>query len=121
LSPGVLLVRCFFNGEAAERLDRPRIHRALFLAVAVISKAAVVELCLNNPEASISDYLKPMIGKLMYQAYAGPNLLGRLGDSAADAAELIIALPRRIDRVLGELERGNLRIWTRVEGASIRS
>lgn len=68
-----------------------------------------------DPEASISDYLKPMIGKLMYQAYAGPNLLGRLGDSAADAAELIIALPRRIDRVLGEIERGNLRIWTRVE------
>src|SRR5262249_60905936 len=57
----------------------------------------------------------PMIGKLMYQAYAGPNLLGRLGDSAADAAELIIALPRRIDRVLGEVERGNLRVWTRIE------
>jgi len=51
----------------------------------------------------------------MYQAYAGPNLLGRLGDSAAEAAELIIELPRRTDRVLGEIERGNLRIWTRVE------
>ena len=62
-----------------------------------------------------SDYLRPMVGKLMYQAYAGPNLLGRLGDSAAEAAELIIELPRRTDRVLGEIERGNLRIWTRVE------
>ena len=41
--------------------------------------------------------------------------VGRLGESAADAAELITALPRRIDRVLGEIERGNLRIWTRVE------
>ena len=30
-------------------------------------------------------------------------------------AELIIALPRRIDRVLGEIEQGNLRVWTRVE------
>jgi ubiquinone biosynthesis protein len=68
-----------------------------------------------DPESSFTDYLKPMIGKLMYQAYAGPNLLGRLGDSAADAAELIIALPRRIDRVLGEVERGNLRVWTRIE------
>ena len=68
-----------------------------------------------DPESSFSDYLKPMIGKLMYQAYAGPNLLGRLGDSAADATELIVELPRRIDRVLGEVERGNLRIWTRIE------
>jgi hypothetical protein len=56
-----------------------------------------------------------MIGKLMYQAYAGPNLLGRLGESAAEAAELIIALPRRVDRILGEVERGNLRVWTRIE------
>src|SRR5262249_39977929 len=42
-------------------------------------------------------------------------LVGRLRDSAIDAAELSIELPRRIDRVLGEIERGNLRIWTRVE------
>jgi hypothetical protein len=63
-----------------------------------------------DPESSFSDYLKPMTGKLIYQAYAGPNLLGRLGDSAAEVAELIIALPRRIDRVLGEVERGNLRV-----------
>ena len=56
-----------------------------------------------------------MVRKLIYHAFAGPDLLGRLGDSAADAAELIIALPRRIDRVLGEIEQGNLRVWTRVE------
>ena len=68
-----------------------------------------------DPDSSFSDYLRPMIGKLVYQAYAGPNLLGRLGDSVADAAELIVELPRRIDHVLGEVERGNLRIWTRVE------
>jgi ubiquinone biosynthesis protein len=68
-----------------------------------------------DPDSSFSDYLRPMIGKLVYQAYAGPSLLGRLGDSVADAAELIIELPRRIDHVLGEVERGNLRIWTRVE------
>lgn len=43
-------------------------------------------------------------------------LLLQLGrDSVADAAELSIALPRRIDRVLGEIEQGNLRVWTRVE------
>jgi len=68
-----------------------------------------------EPDSSFADYLRPMIGKLIYQAYAGPNSLRRLRDSVADAAELTIQLPRRIDHVLGEVERGNLRIWTRVE------
>jgi ubiquinone biosynthesis protein len=68
-----------------------------------------------DPDSSFTDYLQPMVRKLVYQALAGPDLLGRLRDSAADAAELSIALPRRIDRVLGEIEQGNLRVWTRVE------
>ncbi|HEX8800144.1 MAG TPA: AarF/UbiB family protein [Terriglobales bacterium] len=68
-----------------------------------------------DPDSSFSDYLRPLAGKLVYQAYAGPHLLERLGDSSAEAAELIVELPRRIDRILGEVERGNLRIWTRVE------
>jgi predicted unusual protein kinase regulating ubiquinone biosynthesis (AarF/ABC1/UbiB family) len=68
-----------------------------------------------DPDSSFTDYLQPMIGKLVYQAAAGPQLLGRLRDSAVDAAQLSIELPRRIDRVLGEIERGNLRVWTRIE------
>jgi len=68
-----------------------------------------------DPDSKFSDYLHPMIGKLFYQAFAGPHLLGRLRDSALEAAELSIELPRRIDRVLGEIERGNLRVWTRLE------
>lgn len=68
-----------------------------------------------DPESSFSDYLQPMIGKMVYQASAGPQLAGRVRDSAIDAAELTIELPQRINRVLGEIERGNLRVWTRVE------
>jgi hypothetical protein len=56
-----------------------------------------------------------MLGKLFYQAFAGSQLLGRLRDSALETAELSIELPRRVDRVLGEIERGNLRVWTRIE------
>ena len=48
-----------------------------------------------NPDSSFADYLQPLVRKLIYQAFAGPDLLGRLRDSAADAAELSIALPRR--------------------------
>lgn len=68
-----------------------------------------------DPESSFTDYLQPMSRKLAYQATVGPQVLGRLRDSVVDAAELAIELPRRIDRVLGEIERGNLRVWTRVE------
>src|SRR5947209_2580884 len=69
-----------------------------------------------DPQASLSDYLQPMAGKLLYHGIAGgDHAAERLRDSALDAAQLSIELPRRIDRVLGEVERGNLRVWTRVE------
>ena len=69
-----------------------------------------------DPQASLSDYLQPMAGKLLYHGIAGgDHAVDRLRDSALDAAQLSIELPRRIDRVLGEIERGNLRVWTRVE------
>jgi ubiquinone biosynthesis protein len=73
-----------------------------------------------DPESSLSDYLQPMAGKLIYHGIAGgDDAVGRLRDSALDAAELSIELPRRIDRVLGEIERGNLRVWARVEDADM--
>jgi len=68
-----------------------------------------------DPESSFVDYLRPMVGKLIYQEFAGRESLARLRDAALDAAELGIELPRRVDRLLGEIERGNLRVWTRVE------
>ena len=70
-----------------------------------------------DPDSRFADYLRPMVGMLSYQAYAGPRLLGRLRDAAIEATELGIELPRRIDRVLGQVERGNLRVWTRIEDA----
>src|SRR5262249_22343920 len=68
-----------------------------------------------DPESSFADYLRPMAGKMIFEGFAGQNGLGLLRDSALDAVELGLELPRRIDRVLGEIERGNLRVWTRVE------
>jgi ubiquinone biosynthesis protein len=108
-----------FGDAISELLQLVRRH-GLRLPGALVQFFKALGMCEGilqaiDPDSSFSDYLRPMIGKLMYRAYAGPHLLGRLGDSAADAAELITELPRRIDRVLGEIERGNLRIWTRVE------
>jgi ubiquinone biosynthesis protein len=70
-----------------------------------------------DPDLSLQNYLKPLAGKLLYQSVVGDHFGDRLRGSAIDAAELAIDLPKRIDRVLGEIERGNLRIWTRLEDA----
>ena len=68
-----------------------------------------------DPDSSFSDYLQPMAGKLVYEGLVGHQWLGRVRDSAIDAAELSIELPHRIDRLLGEIERGNFRVSMRVE------
>ncbi len=106
-------------GELLHVLRRHELRLPANLA-ALIKALVMCEGILQSldPAASLSDYLQPMAGKLVYQGIAGgDNAVDRLRDSALDAAQLSIELPRRIDRVLGEIERGNLRVWTRVEDA----
>ena len=62
-----------------------------------------------DPQASFSDYLRPMIEKMILQE--ARQELSRVGDSALDAIELGLELPGRLDRVLAQLERGNLQVW----------
>ncbi len=106
-------------GELLHVLRRHQLRLPANLA-AFIKALAMCEGILQtlDPGSSLSDYLQPMAGKLVYQGIAGgDNAAERLRDSALDMAQLSIELPRRIDRVLGEIERGNLRVWTRVEDA----
>jgi ubiquinone biosynthesis protein len=72
-----------------------------------------------DPDSSFADYLQPMVGKVVYQQFVGAESVERLRDSAIDAAKLGLELPGRLDRVLGEIERGNLRVWTRVEDVEL--
>jgi predicted unusual protein kinase regulating ubiquinone biosynthesis (AarF/ABC1/UbiB family) len=115
----VSLEKLRFGEAIGEVLQLVRRHELLLPGTLVdfFKALAMCEGVVQNidPDSSFADYLQPMVRKLIYQVFAGPDLLGRLRDSAADAAELSIALPRRIDRVLGEIEQGNLRVWTRVE------
>jgi ubiquinone biosynthesis protein len=104
-------------GELLHVLRRHQLRLPANLA-ALIKALVMCEGILQtlDPGSSLSDYLQPMAGKLVYHGIAGGDHAGeRLRDSALDAAQLSIELPRRIDRVLGEIERGNLRVWTRVE------
>lgn len=68
-----------------------------------------------DAQTSLSDQLEPLADKLVFGAQSGEEWVERVRDSARDAAELSIELPRRLDRVMGEVERGNLRVWARVE------
>lgn len=108
-------------GELLHVLRRHQLHLPANLA-ALIKALVMCEGILQalDPESSLTDYLQPMAGKLFYHGIAGgDHAAERLRDSALDAAQLSIELPRRIDRVLGEIERGNLRVWTRVEDADV--
>ncbi len=68
-----------------------------------------------SPELNMSAFISTLSEKILYQRIAGQDLPGNIRNAALDAAELSIDLPRRADRVLSEVERGNLRVWTRVE------
>lgn len=72
-----------------------------------------------DPDASLNDYLEPLVNKLVSGRLNGEEWIERVRDSAFDAAELSIELPRRLDRVMGEVERGNVRVWTRIEDAEL--
>ena len=69
-----------------------------------------------DPDARLDDHLEPLANKLAFGRLGGDEWAERMRDSAVDAAELSIELPRRLDRVLGEVERGNIRVWTRIDG-----
>lgn len=68
-----------------------------------------------DPDSSLSDHLEPMVNKLAYGRLNAEEWMERARESAFDAAELSVELPRRLDRVMGEVERGNVRVWTRIE------
>jgi hypothetical protein len=62
-----------------------------------------------DPQASFSDYLRPMIEKMILQE--AKQELSRVRDATLDAIELGLELPERLDRVLAQLELGNLQVW----------
>jgi ubiquinone biosynthesis protein len=71
-----------------------------------------------DPDSSFADYLHPLTRRLVYEAVVGPQLAECVRESVTDAAQLAIQLPHRLDRVLGEIERGNFHVWARVEDAA---
>jgi ubiquinone biosynthesis protein len=103
-------------GELLELVRRNRMrlpgnYALLFKALIMVEGLLQV----LDPNTNLGSLLEPLTDKLVYGQMSGDQWLNRARDSALDAAQLSIELPRRVDRVLGQIERGNVRVWTRVE------
>jgi ubiquinone biosynthesis protein len=103
-------------GELLDLMRRERMrlpgNYAQFFKALIMTEALIEQL---DPTTNLSSLLEPLTDKLLYRQLAGDRWFDRARDSAMEAAELSIDLPRRVDRVLGQVERGNVRVWTRVE------
>lgn len=92
-------------------LRSPASLALLFKAVA-LADAIVIAI---TPDRALTHYLEPIAKKVATSRLSLDDWAERARISAMDAAELSIDLPRHADRVLSDLERGNLRVWARVE------
>lgn len=103
-------------GELLELIRRHRMrlpgNYALLFKALIMTEGLLQAL---DPDTNLGNLLEPLTDKLVYGEMAGDKWLDRARDAAVDAAQLSMDLPRRVDRVLGQVERGNVRVWTRVE------
>lgn len=67
-----------------------------------------------DPDFSTVDVLKPYVLKLAWANYSPRQMRKRLLPTFADLSRLAVSLPRRAERLLTQLERGNISINMRV-------
>ncbi len=113
------LERVQFGAALVEMLDIIREHRlrmpapvSLFFKAAAMSEGLILVIA---PEKALGDFLEPVASNVAVAKFDPHDLGERAKLAAMEAAELSMELPRRADRVLADVERGNLRVWTRVE------
>lgn len=85
---------------------------ALFFKAMVMSEGLIAAI---DPGKTIQDFIQPIADKVGRARMSSDAWADRLRLAGLDAAELSIELPRRADRVLADVERGNLRVWAKVE------
>lgn len=94
-------------------LRSPSSLALLFKAVA-LADGTILTL---TPDKPLTDYLEPIAKRVNLARLSASDWSERARLSAMDVAELSLELPRHADRVLTDLELGNLRVWARIEGA----
>ncbi|HEY8315183.1 MAG TPA: AarF/UbiB family protein [Candidatus Baltobacteraceae bacterium] len=85
---------------------------ALFFKAIAMSEGTILAIA---PDKTMSSFLEPIATKVGVSQLDPEQWADRARRAAMEAAELSMELPRRADRVLADVERGNLRIWTRIE------
>lgn len=113
------LERVQLGNAINELLDMARRHGlqlpgavALFFKAIVMSEGLIAAI---DPGKTIQDFITPISEKISKSRLTSDEWIDRLRLSGLDAAELSIELPRRADRVLADVERGNLRVWAKIE------
>ena len=94
------------------RLALPR-NLALLVKTLIMSEGLATRLA---PDFRLMSVLVPYARRMVTRRFS-PRVWGpRIGSAAEDAARLGLALPRRLDHLLGALERGDLEIAMRPSG-----
>ena len=91
---------------------RPPSSLTIFFKTVAMSESIISTI---SPERTLADFLRPISEKAAVARLAPGEWFERARLSALDTAELSIDLPRRADRVLADIERGNLRVWAKLE------
>ena len=86
---------------------------ALLLRVLTMSEGVGLRL---DPEFRSLEYATPFFKRQWLEAHSLKTTVRRLERAASDAAELGAELPRRTERLLSRLERGELELNIRTEG-----
>jgi ubiquinone biosynthesis protein len=69
----------------------------------------------TTPGKTLTEFFAPIAGRAAASRFSPEDLAHRVQTSALHVAELSNGLPQRADRVLADVERGNLRVWARFE------
>ncbi|MBV9973654.1 MAG: AarF/ABC1/UbiB kinase family protein [Candidatus Eremiobacteraeota bacterium] len=91
---------------------RPPSSLTIFFKTVAMSESIITAVA---PERTLADFLRPISERAAMARLSPGDWFERARLSALDTAELSIDLPRRADRVLADIERGNLRVWARLE------
>ncbi len=83
----------------------------LFKAIA-ISEEIVMG---TTPGKTLTEFFAPIAQHVEASRFSPEDLAHRAQMSAMDLAQLSVDLPQRADRVLADVERGNLRVWARFD------
>ena len=86
---------------------------ALLFKTWVMVEGIVAEL---DPTASMSAFFTPYIRKLVEQQYSPAAVAARMRTFSLDLADLSATLPRRLNRLIRDLESGNLTVAARPMG-----